>query len=189
MDHLTAMVIKFAHPLILALAVGLSACTPAPEGFVEAPKVAEYFQNLIPTAGKNSVELVSICPMDGPRNDRWATSILFEDGNLYHYEYSIEHDAVELHHHTTESQRKDNAEHYTDEPDDCVWANRRPGGSYRFNVGKNTLRGYVYERIVVNKPFDAEVQKHLKESASAVQAAIQDHAKFTPVETSWGLKP
>lgn len=183
------MALKFAHPLILALAVGLSACTPAPDGFVEAPKVAEYFQNLIPTAGKNTVELVSICPMGGQLNERWATSILFEDGNLYHYEYSFEHDAVELHHHTTESQRKDNAAYYKEEADDCLGTFRRPGGSYRFKVGKDPIRGYVYERIVVSKPFDAEVQKHFKEAASAVHAAIQDHAKFTPVETSWGLKP
>lgn len=170
--------------LAVAAALCVTGCSSAPDGYVEAPKVAAYFDKLAPGMGKADVEMVSVCRSDG----HWATTVMFEDGNLYHYEYLPGPVALKLEFSSTRVQRRDNWEHGRNELDDCLGSRSRPTGSYRFEPSRASVHAYIYESIVVNRPFNAEVTDVLKDAAVAVQAAMKEHTKFTPMESSWGVK-
>jgi len=179
--------------LTITCFLGLSACSNTPDGFVASPTVTAYFQGLVPSAATDAIELISVCPMGGRYDERWSTTVLFEDGDLYHYELTPTVGSVELKNHSTRSQRNDKARNFEDGPGNCLGTWKAfegyTGGSYRFAVGKHSMHGAVYERIVVNYPFDDEVKQRLKGAAAAVEAAIVEHRKFTPVEQSWGVQP
>src|SRR4051812_40832652 len=93
--------------LALAAAICVTGCSSAPDGYVEAPKVAAYFDKLVPGTGKADVEMVSVCRSGG----HWATTVMFDDGNLYHYEYLPGPVDLKLEFSSTRVQRRDNWDH------------------------------------------------------------------------------
>jgi hypothetical protein len=177
--------------LFLAAAVVLlsvTACSRTPEGYVESPVLADYFQTVAPDATKETVSTVSVCSY----NDTWYTTVLFDDGLLYHFSVNRDDGSINLESQSTPAQRDRNngvdfecIGSYSNE----VFSKFVESGSYRFELRGGRVVGQVRKTIVIHDQFDDAIKKRLQNAARSIQMAVKLHQQYVPVEKSWGVTP
>lgn len=173
---------KFFSLTILLAALLQSACTPT--GYVEAPAMSSYYQQIKPKERDNEIKTIAIC--SGHNN--WYTSIYFRDKNLYHYELnpgSNDSATARLVSMSTYKQRDDSNLL-------CVGSSQyltglKEYGEFRFELSGGDIYAYVKSSYAADHTFNEKTKEILNSAAVAVNKAITAQAEFDPFESSWGI--
>jgi hypothetical protein len=184
-----AKTLKLARPLMFALTLSLVACTP--DGYTKSPALAEYFAKLIPGAYVAGVDVVAEC-WDGRHR---SVSVLFENGNLYHYNLDMVQSTFVFDFMTTKASRAVGRKAGETMTLGCIgtyqgaWADTYfRTGDYRFIVHKNHVTAQVDDEILINRTFNDELKAWMGVVAHAANDAIQQDKHFVPPQTSWGVE-
>lgn len=154
--------------------------------------MSAYLDTLLPAEKRGTVDRVAVClARDDEGTADWYATVLFTDEVLYHYrlhtpdEQAPTEKPVLLQNFSSEEMREEVARPGLGKPWlECLSRN----GDYWFKVDKE-ITGYVLSASSVQTPFDLKVKLRLKRAAQAVEAAVEEHKKFVPTESTWGIKP
>ncbi len=180
---------------VLAAAImlmGVAACTP--DGYVISPALASYFTSLVPAARDETISTVSVCSY----NDTWYTTVLFDDGLLYHFSVNPDDSSIKLESWTTPTQRDMAKDGHGSSDLECIgsledtifpWDRFKEGGSYRFEFRGHNMEAQVRKTIVIHDAFNDSIKKRLQNAARSIQMAVALHQRYVPAEKSWGVSP
>lgn len=182
------MMRKFKALLLLAAAFSLSACSDTPEGYVESPALSKFFKAQLPADGRLGIDSISVC-QDFRDYEHWYTSIMFDDGEIYHYQLDSAKKAVlpvDFGNLGGQSTKYGNVSGTYG----CLgWMGTNfeffAKGDYRFSFRHFSVVGLV-SRSAFYGAFDDAVKDRLSLAADATKAAIKVHAEFVPKSNSWG---
>ena len=168
----------------------VTACTPS--GYTKSPVLAEHFAKLIPGAYAAGVDVVAEC-WDGRHR---SASVLFNNGNLYHYNLDMAKSDFELEFMNTKVRREFGRKTGWTVTVGCIgtyqgaWADTYfRTGDFRFIVHKNNVTAQVDDEILIYQTFDDELKVLMGVVARAVNDASEQEKHFVARETSWGVKP
>lgn len=160
-----------------------TACTMAPEGYQRSSAAKEYLLKELPKIFDMHIKTISICNLaEVPQ-----TTIMFNDGVMYTYNFNIKEKTAQLYDYSTKSQRDlENSPNYG-----CLMrtGNGIVGyeeiGKYRFEFFGPSVSAYVLSSVVAHTSFGDYEKDQIKAGLVAVKEAINEHKKFVPVDNSW----
>lgn len=151
--------------------------------------MSTYFSELVPADKRKDVDRVGVCLdwADAGETD-WYATVSFSDGLLYHYRLFLLPDSallekpIEEQYVTTGAMREQEA--YRRTRTGCFGL--IPDFLFEFDT---EIIGQVLTATATEKPFDEEIKRRLKQTARALDSAVEARKKFVPTEQSWGIEP
>lgn len=125
-----------------------------------------------------------------------AASVLFQNGNLYHYQLDMEKSAVKLEFMNTAVRRAEGRRNGWTVTLGCIGTHEdmplnfyARTGDYRLIVEEGKIVAQVKDSILINHHFNDELKAVMGVVARAVNDASEQEKHFVAPETSWGVKP